>query len=234
MKLTYSKQRGAHYWVCQVCGRQVRERIPDQATEEYQHNPANPWLGVCGGCNGGSPSARIRLGNSSLPPQPNLTEETQMPAFEGVWGEFWDIAKRFEHKAPWQDREDLRHNIIIRLVEVAGVKQASGEAFTEAGKLRTASFTVLAYWRDAKRNGKLISLNTEVEDWELNPTELIDTIADDKALDLEAWVDARTWLMGCPKRLVGIAHKRVSGIALDNADMIYLCKWRKKAQKRLF
>ncbi|TET39609.1 MAG: hypothetical protein E3J65_03645 [Dehalococcoidia bacterium] len=234
MNKTYTKGRGYHHWLCVVCGAQQRERIPDQSGDEYQHNPANPWLAVCGDCNRGSPSARIRLGNSSLPPEPNLTEETQMPAFEGVWGEFWEIAKRFKHKAPWQDREDLRHNIIIRLVEVATVKQASGEAFTELGKLRTASFTVLAYWRDTKRNGRVISLNTQVEDWELNPTELIDTIADDSAIDLEAWVDARTWLLGCPKRLVEVAHKRASGVTLELADRKYLCKWRKRAQKRLF
>jgi len=233
VKKTYTKRRGYHHWLCVACGQREGERIPDQADDRYQHNPANPWLGVCGGCNGGSPSARIRLGNSSLRPQPSLTEETQTLAFEGEWGEYWGIAKHFEHKAPWQDREDLRHNIIIRLVEVATVKQASGEAFSELGKLRTASFTVLAYWRDAKRNGRVISLNTQVEDWELNPTELIDTIADDSAIDLDAWVDARTWLLGCPKRLVEIAHKRVSGVNLTPADSRYLYKFRLKEQKRL-
>ena len=42
-------------------------------------------------------------------------------------------------------------------------------------------------------------------------TELIETIADDKAIDVEAWLDARTFLLGCPKRLVVIAGKRVKG-----------------------
>jgi len=58
----------------------------------------------------------------------------------------------------------LRHNIIVRLFEVARAKEAKGEALTEGGKLRTASYMVLAYWRDAKRNGKVISLNTELGD----------------------------------------------------------------------
>jgi len=35
-----------------------------------------------------------------------------------------------------------------------------------------------------------------------NLTELGNLIADDKALDLEAWVDARTFLLGFPQRLL--------------------------------
>jgi len=64
--------------------------------------------------------------------------------------------------------------------------------------------------------------------------ELIDTIADDSAIDLEAWVDARTWLLGCPQRLLGVAHKRKDGIPLDAKDQEYLRRFWRKAQKRLF
>jgi len=78
------------------------------------------------------------------------------------------------------------------------------------------------------------SLNTEVEDGEGGMVELIDTIADDSAIDLEAWVDARTWLLGCPQRLLGVAHKRKDGIPLDAKDQEYLRRFWRKAQKRLF
>lgn len=233
MKLTYTKKRGYHHWLCLVCGVSERERIPDQATEEYQHNPANPILGICGSCNRGSPSARIRLGNSTVRPAPILPEETQMLVFEGVWGEYWEIAKRFEHKARAQDRDDLRHNIIIRLVEVAKAREASGEDFSYLAKLRTASYTCLAYWRDEKRNGKIISLNTTIQDEEGDTIELIDTLADDNAIDLDAWLDARVWLMGCPKKLVQIARKRASGFALTATDHQYLWRYKRKAQMRL-
>ena len=58
-------------------------------------------------------------------------------------------------------------------------------------------------------------------------------IADDKALDLDAWLDIRTFLLGCPNRLIAIAQKRLDGISLDNADKLYLGKWRRREQKRL-
>ena len=148
------------------------------------------------------------------------------------WDKCITIADRFQHKAMFQDREDLRHNIIVRLAEVA---QRNGhKPLAEGAMYRVASFVVMEYWHTEKRSGKVISLNSETEDGEGNTIELIDTIADDKAIDLEAWVDARTWLMGCPKRLIEIAHKRVSGKPLDHADRLYLSKWRSREQKRLF
>jgi len=65
--------------------------------------------------------------------------------------------------------------------------------------------------------------------------ELWETLADDKALDLDAWVDARIFLTGCPRRLVEIARKRASGIALDHQERTYLNHWQsRKAQKALF
>jgi len=130
VKLTYQKQKGYHHWLCLVCGDRERERIPDQADDRYAHNPGNAWLGVCGGCNGGSPSAGIRLGNSSLPPPPDLLIETPSPAFDGVWGEFWGIARRFERKARAGDWQDLRHDIIVRLADVAREYQLEGKPLT--------------------------------------------------------------------------------------------------------
>ncbi len=42
----------------------------------------------------------------------------------------------------------------------------------------------------------MISLNTIIEGGDGNTTELIDTTADDKAIDLSDWLDARTFLEG--------------------------------------
>jgi hypothetical protein len=148
------------------------------------------------------------------------------------WEKYSAVAERFQYKARYEDRGDLRHNIIIRLAEVA---QRNGhKPFTEGAMVRVASYVVMEYWHTEKRNGRLISLNTDIDNGEGDAIELIDTIADDNAIDLEAWVDARVWLLGCPKRLVGIAHKRVSGIALDHGELCYLSRFRQREQKKLF
>jgi len=150
---------------------------------------------------------------------------------EHNWDTYIEIARRFEHKAHYQDREDLRHSIIVRIAEVA--ERNGDKPFTEWAMLRVASYVVMEYWRAEKRRPQ-ISVNSQIEDDDGNTIELIDTIADDSAIDLDAWLDARTWLLGCPRRLVGIAHKIANGIALEVADRKYLCKWRKRQQLRLF
>ena len=83
------------------------------------------------------------------------------------------------------------------------------------------------------RHNRIASLNTVIDDGDGNTTELIDTIADDKAIDLADWLDARTWLLGCPKRLVVIAGKRHNGIPLTKYEQLYLCRFWKRQQKRL-
>jgi len=87
---------------------------------------------------------------------------------------------------------------------------------------------------------QLVSLNAEVNgDGDGGePSELIEFIADDKAVDLDAWVDARRILRGLPRRLVQIAYKRYSGIPLDRKERDYLSYWKAndlaKYQKTLF
>ena len=147
------------------------------------------------------------------------------------WEKYSEVADRFQYKARYEDRDDLKHNIILRLAEVAS--RNGHKPFSEGAMVRVASYVVMEYWHSEKRNGKVISLNNIVSDYEGDSAELLDTIADDSALDLESWVDSRTWLLGCPKRLVEIASKRIGGIALNNADMVYLCKWRKKELRAL-
>jgi len=62
---------------------------------------------------------------------------------------------------------------------------------------------------------------------------LIETVADDKAMDLDAWLDARTWLLGCPMRLVQIAYKRQAGVVLSKTDRQYLWRYRRREQESL-
>ena len=149
------------------------------------------------------------------------------------------------------------------LNERQGVCQWCLKPFTEAVMYRIASRTVADYWRTYYKanNGldcgscskaqrqkckedylysecpkaiNLESLNKPIIDSEGHTTELGELIADDKALDLDAWVDARTFLLGFSQRLLLIADKLNSGQALAVADRKYLCKWRKREQKTLF
>jgi DNA-directed RNA polymerase specialized sigma24 family protein len=122
------------------------------------------------------------------------------------WQKYMEIADRFQHKARYQDREDLRQDIIVRLAEVAS--NNGHKPFTEASMLRVASYVTTEYWRQEKRVSTMLSLNDDIEDDEGDSIELWETLADDKAIDLELWLDAKRWLLGCPRRLVRIAHKR--------------------------
>jgi len=145
------------------------------------------------------------------------------------WQQYIEIADKFQHKARYDDREDLRQEIIVRLAEV---DRANGhKPLTEPAMLRVASYVVMEYWHKLKRQPTILSLNYETTDDDGNSVELWQTIADDKAIDLEAWQDARTWLLGCPHRLVQIAVKLYSGKRLEFKDYHYLERWRQKELK---
>jgi hypothetical protein len=150
------------------------------------------------------------------------------------WNKYIEIASKFQYKAKAADRQDLRQNIILRLAEVEAKYNGSGNSLTEGGMVRVASYTVLAYWRHIMRLPPITSLNGTVDDGEGNETELCQMLADDKAIDVEAWLDARQWLHRAPPRLVKIAYKKVSGLPLADSEKHYLERFRKNGQKRLF
>jgi hypothetical protein len=171
------------------------------------------------------------------------------------------VADRYAHRARAEDREDLLHDIMLTLADVE--RNNGHKPFTEATMYRIASITVAHYWRGQYRltNGldcgscskaqrqkcrsedlysecpkaiKLEYLDKPITDDEGNLTELGELVADDKAIDLDQWLDGKAFLAGCPQRLIGIAHKRQDGIPLDNGELIYLCRFRQKEQKKLF
>ncbi len=150
------------------------------------------------------------------------------------WGKYIAVADRFQHKAKWQDGEDLNHTIILSLAQAQiRLDSNGGGQLSDVAMLRIASCRVADYWRSEYRNGRVTSLNTVIEDGDGNATELMDTLADDKAIDLHDWLDARIWLLGCPKRLVVIAGKRLKGLSLSNKEHQYLWRFRQTEQKRL-
>ena len=176
------------------------------------------------------------------------------------WLAYYQVALRFTNKVKPQDKEDILHTIIMTLADVN--RNNGHKPFTEAVMYRIASRTVSDYWfthysytagldckhcskaqrHTCKKDNlytqcpkaiKLENLNKPIIDIEGNTTELGELIADDKSLDLDAWVDARTFILGFPKRLLQIAFKINNGQSLEGADRKYLCKWRKREQQVL-
>ena len=152
------------------------------------------------------------------------------------WSKYNTVADRYQYKAKAQDREDLNHTIILSLAEAqTRLDNNGGGELSDVAMLRIASYECKKYWRSEYRNGRIISLNQVVyEDEDGSQIELIDTLADDKAIDLEAWLDQSLWQLGYPKRLAEIARKIACGIRLNNKDHQYLWRFRQKEQKRLF
>jgi hypothetical protein len=181
---------------------------------------------------------------------------------EGDWALYYKIARYFIHKVRREDKYDFLHNLMLEMAKVKAKYEAKGKPLTEAGLMRVASYELSEYWVKLRRlttwldcgncsNEKrrkcreellysecpkfhqLISLNTLIQDGDGHKTELIETIADDKAIDLEAWLNEATWRLGYPQRLVEIAHKIAYGIRLNDKDRQYLSRYHRQEQKRL-
>jgi len=176
------------------------------------------------------------------------------------WQQYIEIADKFQHKARYDDREDLKQEIIVRLAEADRNNGHKPDNLSWA--YRIGSLTVAQYWCDYyyRLNGidcahcsnrqrkackanqydkcpravEIESLNKPIAFPDGNLTELGDLLADDNAIDLEAWQDAKLWLYRAPLRLVKIAYKKVSGLPLTNTEMCYLQRFRKKSPKVLF
>jgi len=180
---------------------------------------------------------------------------------QGEWLTYYQVASRMAHSAIIDDRQDLLHDIMLNLA-IAG-RNNGHKPDNQSWMYRIASFTRAQYWRDwfyrnrgihcgrcskeqrkqCKENDlyahcpraiRVERLDEPMADEDGHLTELGELIADDKALDLDAWLDARTFLLGCPERLIEIAEKKRQGENLNNEEHQYLWRFRRKAQKSLF
>jgi len=149
------------------------------------------------------------------------------------WDNYIKVANRFQYKARRGDREDLKQEIILKLAQVELKYNRKGKTLSMGGMIRSASYIVAEYWRKELKHPPMLDLNREVEDTDGNRIALIETVADDKAIDLSNWLDARLWLLKCPERLVKIAYKKVAGYRLSNRDRVYLDRQRKKTRKSM-
>ena len=159
---------------------------------------------------------------------------------EGDWGLFYKVARYFIHKVKYEDREDFLHDTMLEMAKVKAKYEARGKPLTEAGLMRVASYEVTEYWHTLMRHRPtMLSLNSKVNgDSDGNGNgdgedgEIMDFLADDKAIDLDLMLDARRFLLGCPRRLVQIAYKRYSGIPLDSKEQESLRRYRQKERKK--
>jgi len=181
---------------------------------------------------------------------------------EGDWALYYKVARYFIHRVKFQDREDFLHDLMLEMAKVKAKYEVKGKPLTEAGLMRVASYELTDYWvkqrrlttwldcgncskeqRRKCREGllyeqcpkfhQLVSLNMEI-DGDGHKAELIEFLADDKAIDIVARLDARCFLLGFPKRIVQIAYKKYAGYPLNAKEQNHLDYWRKKNdQKRL-
>jgi hypothetical protein len=172
---------------------------------------------------------------------------------------YYKIALRFAHKALIDEREDLLHDIIIGLAKTGQALALRGQQFTGIAQIRTAEHIKDHYWyqhyayhngldcqhcskaqrakcrenwaySDCHRAITLESINQPITDGEGNITELAELIADDGAIDLAEWLDAKAFLIGAPIRLKILAIKKNKGGELTGAERKYLTKLRKRYQ----
>jgi uncharacterized Zn finger protein (UPF0148 family) len=218
------------------------------------------WCGKLATCQSSTAKPRQIKSRSNGRKRQAQTHDNGYSQLDSEWAIYYKVASRFSYKARTQDREDLLHDIMIALADVA--RNNGHKPITEVAMCRVASITVIHYWRAQYKltNGldcgscskaqrqkcrakwlysecpkaiKLESLDKPIVDNDGNLTDLGELIADDKAIDLDAWLDDKTFRLGFPQRLLDIAEKIDNREALNGSERKYLCKWHKREQKKL-
>ncbi len=157
----------------------------------------------------------------------------------GDWGLFYKVARYFIHKVKFEDREDFLHDLLLEMAKVKTKYETKyetkGKPLTEAGLMRVASYQVTEYWHTLMRHRPtILSLNDKADNGngDGEAGEIIDFLADDNTVDLDLMLDARRFLLGCPRRLVQIAYKRYNGIPLDETECRYFNRQRQEELKK--
>ena len=129
------------------------------------------------------------------------------------WREWARIARNFSYQLeePW-DREDLMHDIIVELAKVAEKYRQQGKPLTKGGCIKVAEYRRLHFYHQKKRWRKVssVSLNGIVRDGDGNETELINTLVAQKGIDLDTWIDAKSYYMRSPERVRRAIRKLVN------------------------
>jgi hypothetical protein len=186
---------------------------------------------------------------------------TDYSHLDGDWGLFYKVAKGFTHGVKPEDKQDFLHDLLLVMSQVKTKYDSIGKELTEAGLIRVACYEVADYWRkkykringiDCSRCSKeqrrecknddlfsecpkairLENLDRIIQDGDGNQIELCQLIADDKAIDVIARLDARFTLQEYPHRFIRIAYKKYAGYPLTNKERNYLYQQRRKALQK--
>ena len=120
------------------------------------------------------------------------------------WREWAKLARTFAYFAhlDTQDREDLMHNIIVRLAEVAEVYRRREMPFHRGACIKVAEYTRLRFYHQKKRWKRVysVSLNGVIRDEEGYETEMIQTLPDEKGINPDTWLDFKNYYQSRPKK----------------------------------
>ena len=180
----------------------------------------------------------------------------------GDYALFYKVGKRFAYKVKREDSEDFLHDLFLAFARVKTSYIAKDKELTEGGLMRVAKYEHATYLRkyyykingidcgrcskaqrekckdwflypDCPKAVKMERLDRLVQDGNGNTTPLHELIADNKAVDVAARLDARLILESYPHRFVKLAYKKEVGYQLSEVERRYYNRERKKAQKRL-
>ena len=181
---------------------------------------------------------------------------------DGDYATYYKVANGFTGKVKSEDREDFLHDLFVAFAKVKVSYDAKGKELTIGGLVRVAQYELADYWRkhfkringvncsqssnaqrekckdwylypDCPKAVKIERLDKLVEDGNGDSTPLHELIADDKAVDLVAMVDARLTLQGYPRRFVQLAYKKYAGYPFTSGERTYYYRKLKKVQKSL-
>ena len=148
------------------------------------------------------------------------------------WHEWAKIANNFiwaldDH---W-DREDLRHDIIVRIAELAEEYRRQGRYLSKWGAIKVAEYTRLRFYHQKKRWKRVfsVSLNSTIQDEEGYETEVIQNILDEKGINLDAWIDFKNYYVGRPQNERRAIRKliRRNWSDLSGFDWVLIQRFRK-------
>ena len=145
---------------------------------------------------------------------------------QGDWAEYARVARKFVGarwaSIPPDDADDLVQRLILAMHHVGQKKglEPGGWLWT------TAHYELCHYWRERSHQPH-VSLNEQHDNGDGKGRELWETIAA-RAVDLEAQMDAKIWLEGCPDRVKTIARKQVEGNILTERESGYMSWWRQR------
>jgi len=131
------------------------------------------------------------------------SEALDYDQLEQPWRDWAKIARNFSYQLDnHDDREDLIHDIIVRVAEVAEEYRQQGRSLSKWGAIKVAEYTRLRFYHQKKRWRRVssISLNSTVKDEDGNETELIQTILDENGIDLDAYLDLKNYYQSRPPK----------------------------------